>query len=62
VDKRIDVIATAMRGGLTTTDLADLDLAHASQFGSAKDPVNMLGMIVANVDGGYRTWAAGALR
>ena len=43
VDKRIDVIATAMRGGLTASELADLELAYAPQFGSAKDPVNMLG-------------------
>uniref|UniRef100_UPI003735BB88 FAD-dependent oxidoreductase n=1 Tax=Corynebacterium sp. TaxID=1720 RepID=UPI003735BB88 len=40
-DKRIDVIATAMRGGLSASDLADLELAYAPQFGSAKDPVNM---------------------
>ncbi len=52
VDKRIDVIATAMRGGLTASDLADLELAYAPQFGSAKDPVNMLGFIDQNlVDG-----------
>jgi hypothetical protein len=43
VDKRIDVIATAITGGLTASDLADLELAYAPQFGSAKDPVNMLG-------------------
>lgn len=49
VDKRIDVIATAMRGGLTASDLADLELAYAPQFGSAKDPVNMLGMIAENL-------------
>lgn len=49
VDKRIDVIATAMRGGLTGSDLADLELAYAPQFGSAKDPVNLLGMIADNL-------------
>jgi NADPH-dependent 2,4-dienoyl-CoA reductase/sulfur reductase-like enzyme/rhodanese-related sulfurtransferase len=49
VDKRIDVIATAMRGGLTACDLADLELCYAPQFGSAKDPVNMLGYIAGNV-------------
>lgn len=49
VDKRIDVIATAMRAGLTGSDLADLELAYAPQFGSAKDPVNMLGMIADNL-------------
>jgi NADPH-dependent 2,4-dienoyl-CoA reductase/sulfur reductase-like enzyme/rhodanese-related sulfurtransferase len=55
VDKRIDVIATAMRGGLTATDLADLELAYAPQFGSAKDPVAMLGMIADNLAGGERS-------
>lgn len=49
VDKRIDVIATAMRGGLTASDLAELELAYAPQFGSAKDPVNMLGHIADNL-------------
>jgi NADPH-dependent 2,4-dienoyl-CoA reductase/sulfur reductase-like enzyme/rhodanese-related sulfurtransferase len=48
VDKRIDVIATAMRAGLTADDLADLELAYAPAFGSAKDPVNMLGYIAGN--------------
>jgi rhodanese-related sulfurtransferase len=43
VDKRIDVISTAMAGGLTASDLADLELGYAPQFSSAKDPVNMLG-------------------
>ncbi len=52
VDKRIDVIATAMRGGLTASDLADLELAYAPQFGSAKDPVNLLGMIADNMTTG----------
>ena len=49
VDKRIDVIATAMRGGLTAPELADLELAYAPPYGSAKDPVNMLGYISENV-------------
>ncbi len=49
VDKRIDVIATAMRAGLTASDLADLELAYAPQFGSAKDPVNMLGHMADNL-------------
>lgn len=49
VDKRIDIIATAMKGGLTAPDLADLELAYAPQFGSAKDPVNMLGMVADNL-------------
>ncbi len=52
VDKRIDVIATAMRGGLTAADLADLELAYAPQFGSAKDPVNMLGYVADNLMAG----------
>ncbi len=49
VDKRIDVIATAMRGGITAPELADLELAYAPPYGSAKDPVNMLGYIAENV-------------
>lgn len=49
VDKRIDVIATAMRGGITAPELADLELAYAPPFGSAKDPVNMLGYISENI-------------
>jgi NADPH-dependent 2,4-dienoyl-CoA reductase/sulfur reductase-like enzyme/rhodanese-related sulfurtransferase len=49
VDKRIDVIATAMAGGLSASRLADLELAYAPQFGSAKDPVNMLGYIDDNL-------------
>lgn len=48
VDKRIDVIATAMSSGLTATDLMDLELAYAPQFASAKDPVNMLGYVNEN--------------
>ncbi len=49
VDKRIDVVATAMRGGITAPELADLELAYAPPFSSAKDPVNMLGYIAENV-------------
>lgn len=52
VDKRIDVIATAMRGRLRASDLADLELAYAPQYGSAKDPVNMLGMVADNIAAG----------
>ena len=52
VDKRIDVIATAMRGGLTAPELADLELSYAPPFGSAKDPVNMLGYVAENVVSG----------
>lgn len=49
VDKRIDVLATAIRAGLTVFDLEDLELSYAPPFGSAKDPVNMAGFIAANV-------------
>jgi NADPH-dependent 2,4-dienoyl-CoA reductase/sulfur reductase-like enzyme/rhodanese-related sulfurtransferase len=49
VDKRIDVIATAMAGGITADRLADLELAYAPPFSSAKDPVNMLGYMAENV-------------
>lgn len=49
VDKRIDVIATAMRGGLCASDLADLELAYAPQYGAAKDPINMLGFVADNL-------------
>lgn len=49
VDKRIDVLATAIRGGITAPELADLELAYAPPFGSAKDPVNMLGYIAENL-------------
>jgi NADPH-dependent 2,4-dienoyl-CoA reductase/sulfur reductase-like enzyme/rhodanese-related sulfurtransferase len=52
VDKRIDVIATAIRGGITAPELADLELAYAPPFGSAKDPVNMLGYIAENIMSG----------
>jgi NADPH-dependent 2,4-dienoyl-CoA reductase/sulfur reductase-like enzyme/rhodanese-related sulfurtransferase len=48
VDKRIDVLATAMQNGMSATELIDLELAYAPQFGSAKDPVNMLGYINDN--------------
>jgi rhodanese-related sulfurtransferase len=49
VDKRIDVIATAMSAGITAPELADLELAYAPPFSSAKDPVNMLGYMAENV-------------
>ena len=48
VDKRIDVIATAMAAGLRASDLMDLELSYAPQFASAKDPVNMLGYVNDN--------------
>ncbi|WP_029253847.1 FAD-dependent oxidoreductase [Paraoerskovia marina] len=52
VDKRIDVIATAIVGGLTGSDLADLELAYAPAYGSAKDPVNMVGYVADNLRAG----------
>lgn len=57
VDKRIDVIATAIIGGLTIYDLPELELAYAPPFSSAKDPVNMLGYVATNVaDGVLKTF------
>ncbi len=52
VDKRIDVIATAMHGSLTVEDLMDLELAYAPQFGSAKDAINIAGYVGNNVING----------
>ena len=49
VDKRIDVIATAIRAGIKAPELADLELAYAPPFSSAKDPVNMLGYMSENL-------------
>lgn len=49
VDKRIDVLAVAIQAGLTVDDLVDLELCYAPPFGSAKDPVNLAGMIGDNV-------------
>ncbi|MEC5189311.1 CoA-disulfide reductase [Geobacillus thermodenitrificans] len=49
VDKRIDVIATAIKGGLTVRDLPDLELAYAPPFSLAKDPVNMAGYVASNI-------------
>lgn len=49
IDKRIDVIATAMKFGKTVFDLAELELAYAPPFGSAKDPVNLAGMNAVNI-------------
>ncbi|MFV0434397.1 MAG: FAD-dependent oxidoreductase [Leucobacter sp.] len=59
VDKRIDVLATAIRAGFTAADLIDLDLAYSPVYGSAKDPVNMIGMVGSNViDGTLKLWYA----
>jgi NADPH-dependent 2,4-dienoyl-CoA reductase/sulfur reductase-like enzyme/rhodanese-related sulfurtransferase len=52
VDKRIDVIATAIKGGLSIDQVADLELCYAPPFGSAKDPVNVIGMMAQNVRDG----------
>ncbi|KAE8446348.1 hypothetical protein EG329_012097 [Mollisiaceae sp. DMI_Dod_QoI] len=49
VDKRIDVLSTAMQGNMTIFDLEHLELAYAPPYGSAKDPVNMAGFVGANV-------------
>ena len=49
VDKRIDVLATAIRARLKATELKDLDLAYAPPYSSAKDPVNMAGFMIENI-------------
>ena len=49
VDKRIDVLATALRAGMSAIQLKDLDLAYAPPYSSAKDPVNMAGFMVENL-------------
>ena len=62
VDKRIDVLATALRAGMTVDDLAELELAYAPPFGSAKDAINMAGFLAQNVlDGMLTTWSAAEL-
>ena len=55
VEKRIDVIATAIKGNLKVWDLADLELAYAPPYSSAKDPVNMAGYVAGNVVDGELT-------
>jgi hypothetical protein len=49
VDKRIDVLATAIHGGMTIYHLEDLELAYAPPYSSAKDPVNIAGFVAANL-------------
>mgnify|MGYP005848299055 CR=1 FL=1 len=49
IDKRIDVIAVAIRAGMSVFDLADLELSYAPPFGSAKDPVNYAGFVAGNI-------------
>ena len=52
VDKRLDVFATAIRLGASVTDLTTLELCYAPPFGSAKDPVNMIGFVAENIISG----------
>ena len=52
VDKRIDILATAMTGGLTASSLTRLELAYAPQYSSAKDPINQLGYVAENLAAG----------
>ena len=62
VEKRIDVIAMAIQKGATVFDLEEAELCYAPQFGAAKDPVNIAGMIAANVlrgDAPVAHWAEG---
>ena len=56
VDKRIDVLATAIHAGMNATDLKDLDLAYAPPYSSAKDPVNMAGFMIDNISKGLKQW------
>ena len=49
VDKRCDVLATAIRAGMTAADLAELELCYAPPFSSAKDPVNIAGFVIENL-------------
>jgi rhodanese-related sulfurtransferase len=59
VDKRIDVLAVAIRAGMTVEDLEELELAYAPPYGSAKDPVNMAGFQASNVlRGDLHLWYA----
>ena len=49
VDNRINVLATAIQAGMTVYDLEEAELAYAPQFGSAKDPINMVGFVASNL-------------
>jgi rhodanese-related sulfurtransferase len=49
VDKRVDVLATAISGNMTVSDLTDIDFAYAPPFGSAKDPINVAGYVGENI-------------
>ena len=62
VDKRIDILATALRAGMNVNDLAELELAYAPPFGAAKDPINMAGFMAQNVlSGNLSLWRAANL-
>lgn len=52
-DKRVDVIATAIKAGMTVEDLCELELSYAPPFGSAKDPINIAGYVASNVLNGF---------
>ena len=52
VDKRVDVLATAIHAGMKATELKELDLAYAPPYSSAKDPVNMAGFMIDNIASG----------
>lgn len=52
MDKRIDILATAMSAGITASGLSRLELAYAPQYGSAKDPINQLGYVADNLTTG----------
>ena len=56
VDKRIDVLATAIHAGMNATELKNLDLAYAPPYSSAKDPVNMAGFMIDNISKGLKQW------
>ena len=56
VDKRMDVLATAIHAGLKATRLKDLDLTYAPPYSSAKDPVNMAGFMIENISKGLKQW------
>lgn len=57
VDKRIDVLATAIRAGMTVEDLIDLDLSYSPPYGQARDPINLVGLLGQNVmQGRIKLW------
>ena len=56
MDKRIDLLATAIHAGLNATRLKDLDLAYAPPYSSAKDPLNMAGFMIDNISKGLKQW------